>query len=388
MNLRDRGSILVLALLVSASSAIAGMWLVLTSDLRSRANRYLSRASDATRNAMSGLELARCALGVDAEWDGATYTLGPSGSIAGSATVSIAPLGFCRVAANSVGALADTTQIVEAELRGPFHPVLDFNVVSATTITFQDAFIDGHVRANGNVAAVGTVDFSGTLETTSGSTVTSEIDSSQVAFVSQSLALPPVSLSELAAMCSPLSGVPFDAGLDALLVDRTRLTPNSNPYGGLNAKGAYVLDADGSKVVLRDLYVQGMILILDAANVEIRKGYFQERVDPSLPSLVVEGNLDLHFEAALVEAAQLFDFNSDGDMLDTFSPHVSGIVRATGSLKLPYTGTVNGAAFGQSVTIVGAASLEDDPQLSTFPVRGYIAPGAWDIVAGTVGDGS
>jgi type IV pilus assembly protein PilB len=35
---RDRGS--VLALLVSAASAIAGMWMVLTSDLRARTNRY------------------------------------------------------------------------------------------------------------------------------------------------------------------------------------------------------------------------------------------------------------------------------------------------------------------------------------------------------------
>lgn len=388
MNLRDRGSILVLALLVSASSAIAGMWLVLTSDLRSRANRYLSRAGDATRNAMSGLEIARWALGEDPNWDGAAYSLGASGAVPGGATVAVESIGYYRVAATATGTLADTTQIVEAELRGPFDPVLDFNVVSASTITFQDTFIDGHVRANGNVLSVGVVDFSGTLETLTGAAVTSQIDPSQVAYVSETLPLPTLPLNELVSLCSPLSGVPFDAGLDALVVDRARFTPNSNPFGGLNAKGAYVLDADGRKVVLRDLYVVGMLVILDTPNVEVRKGYYQERVDASLPSLVVQGDLDLRLESALIEAAQLLDFNSDGDLTDTFAPYLAGIVRATGSLKLPYAGTVHGSAFGSTVTIVGAAALQDDPQLQTFPVRGYVAAGAWDVVAGTIGAGS
>ena len=50
---RARGSVLVLALMVSAAAAIAGMWMVLSSYLRVRANRYLVRASDATRVARS-----------------------------------------------------------------------------------------------------------------------------------------------------------------------------------------------------------------------------------------------------------------------------------------------------------------------------------------------
>lgn len=388
MKRHDRGSILVLALLVSASSAIAGMWLVLTADLRSRANRYLARAGDATRNAMSGLELARAALGDDPSFDGGTFTLGAAGAPSGGCTVSVTPLGYYRSAVSVVGTLADTTQIVEAELRGPIDQSLEFNVVSATTITFRDAVLDGHIRANGNIVATGDIDFSGTIETLSGSQVTAQIDSSQVAFVDEALPIPDLPLSELLTLCSPMMGVPFDATANALEIENTILTPNSNPFGGLNSMGAYSLDADGRNVILRDLYVRGMIVIHDAGTVTIDSGYHHQRVDPSLPTLVVAGNLDMQLETSLIEAASLIDFNADGDLLDIHSPYVAGIVRASGSLTLPYAGTVHGSAFGQSIVLVGAATLEDDAQLLSFPVRGYVAEGAWDVVAGSVGDGT
>jgi hypothetical protein len=387
MNGRDRGSVLVLALLVSAASAIAGMWMVLTSDLRARANRYLARAGDATRFAIAGLELARLELGNNSEWDGDTFPVGPKGGSAGTATVAAEPVGFARSEVSSVGALADTTQTVIAELRAPFDPSLEFNVVSGSTITIRQAVCGGHLRANGNVTTDGTIAFSGTLETTTGSSVSDAIASSQVAFVNGTLAPPPFAIEELLDFASPLVGVPFDSALAALLVDRTSLTPAFNPYGAENALGAYSLDAGGGNVVLRDLYVRGMLVIKNATLVTVTRGYRHERVETSLPTLVVQGALDLKLEASLDEPALFTDLNGDGDMLDSFPPAVIGIVRASGAMTLPYGGTIQGSALGSSVTIVGATTFSNDAQLATQPVRGYIEPGAYDIVAGTIGEG-
>ncbi len=381
---REHGSALILALLISASAAIAGMWMVLTTDLRARANRYLARAADSTRNAESGLEIARVELGKDAGWSGITCGLGASD--AGEVTVLATPAGVYRSSVHSIGKLGETLQSITAELRAPAHASLSFNVVSASTITIDDAVLGGHLRANGSVIATGDVSFNGTLETSTGSTVTSAIPSSQVAYVSSAIAPPTVDINGLAARCTPLVGVPYSAADQALLIERVRLSPASDPYGGVNAAGAYVLDAGGKAVVLRDSCIVGMLIVTDAAVVRVENAYRHERADASLPSLLADCDLELRACGTLDEAALQVDMNGDGDMSDVLPSELDGIVLSKGKLTLASTAIVKGVAMGQTVAIGSAPTLTDEAQLATTPVREFIAAGAFEIVAGSVGD--
>jgi hypothetical protein len=381
---RQRGSVLVLALMVSAAASIAGMWLVLSSDLRVRATRYLSRAGESTRVATSGLEIARVLLGLNPGWAGGVIQLSWLGA-SGTTTIAASPIGSLRSLVTSVGTLGEATQAVSAEMRAVPHLALEFNVVSASTVAFEDVTIGGHVRANGNVTASGDVDFSGVVETLAGSTVDSKIPSGQVARTSETIAPPPASFATHVQMSTPMLGLPeLESG--ALLLERVRLAPNSNPYGGLNTRGCYRIDAGGKQVVIRDCYVSGSLIVRGSPLVIIERGYHHVRADAALASLLIEGDLDLRLESALSEAAMLIDFNRDGDLLDVHPPRVTGIVHAKGALTLPYGGQILGSAFGQTVKLVGYGVLGEDPVLATQPVFEYTAQGAFEIVPGTLGE--
>lgn len=374
----------MLALMISASAAIAGMWMVLTSDMRMRASRYLGRAGDSTRDAFTGLEVSRVELGKDPAWTGVTCAVGASG--AGSCTVTSTVIGVFRASVASTGTIGDATQKVVAELRAPADPSLDFNVVSGSTIAFKDVALGGRMRANGNVTSTGDAEFNGTIETLTGCTVTSQIASAQVAYVSTRLDPPSISINNLAARCTTMVGVPWSAGNNAFLIEKLRIGPDANPYGGLNASGAYVFDATSKNVLLRDVYVKGMLVIKNAVTVTITDGYHHERSDASLPTLIVQGDLDLHLSGTIDEPAMLTDMNGDGDLLDIHASLVKGIVYATGKLTLPYAGTMYGSAMGGSVVIQGSAQVLDEASLATTPVREFIKPGAFTIVPGTIGD--
>lgn len=362
--------------------------MVLTADLRVRANRYLSRASDAARVALSGLELARVRLGDDRFFDGGNYAIGTDGDVTSNVSITTEKLSDYRIRVATSGAQGDSTQSVLAELKAPSKQVLDFNIVSAGSVTFVDTTIGGHVRANGSVTTSGNVDFSGTIETLTGSTVSSSFVAGQVAYVSESLPPPALSLTTLENFCSPIVGAPLSNDRSTIQLHSFRLSPSYNPWGNTNARGAYVLDADQKNVSIQDGFVRGMLLILNAGTVTVEHGYSHWRQDASLPTLVVQGNLDLKLELSMSEAATLTDLNGDGDLLDLFEPRLDGIVQATGELTLPYGGTLSGCALGNSVKLVGYSTVLKCAELDAEPVHEYTEAGAWEIVAGSVEEGS
>lgn len=378
---RDRGSILVLALLVAAAGSIAGMWLVISSDLRVRANRYLGRAGFAARLASSGLQLARIKLGLN---PGVTSLAAPGLAADEAISVTVSPLAYLVARATSTGALGDATQAVQADLRAVGHPALEFNVLSGGALHFADVTVGGRLRANGDVSAAGDVDFTGTIETLDGSAVAAQIEEDQVSFLASPLALPVVDFAAYAGLSSPLLGLPTDADSGALTLARLSLTPSTNPYGPTNSAGAYILDAAGADVLLSGIYVRGTLTIVDAGLVTVANGYYHERADPSLATLLVDGDLDLRLDADLVESAAGRDMNGDGDFLDLFPATVDGIVVAIGSFSGPYGGTMKGLIAAGDVTLAGYPFLTSAPALASQPVRSFTLPGSFDIVPGSI----
>lgn len=373
----------MLALLVSAAASIAGMYMVLTADLGVRRNRYLTRAADAARIGLSGLQLARARLGADGTWTGGTV-VDPQTST-DSVTITATMLRPCVAHVEAVGAAGDATQSVRADLRAVQHPALDFRVVSATTVTFDECTIGGSIRANGDVLANGDVDFYGALETTQTSTVAHEIPAGQVTKVANTIVPPVASIATYSAAASSLIGVPL-AGAAYLLED-VALRPDANPYGATNANGAYVFDAGGADVILRDVYVEGTLIFENVGTVTIEEGFHLVRANQSFASLLVDGDLEVRLETALAEYLSLVDFNGDGDVLDLYTPEIEGVIYATGAFVGPYAGQVKGSILANEVTLTGVATLKSSSIIAAQPVVEFTLAGPWDIVPGTIDEG-
>lgn len=380
---RDRGSILVLALLTSAAASIAGMYLVLTADLRTRASRYLVRSADASRVALSGVQLARQRLGVDGNWTG-SVVVDPVDS-SQTVTVVAATMGEYLASVNSVGAIGDATQTVTADLRAVPHPAIGFRAFSATTIEFVDATVGGFLRANGDVTVTGSLDFFGALVTTDGSTVDGAVPPQQIEFVPTTMLRPAASLSTYSSLSSPLVGVPLDSG--KYVLEGVAFRPDSNPYGGVNTAGAYVFDAGGTEVILRDVYVSGCLTFTSCPKVTVEYGYHHERSDASLASLLCDGDLEIVFGDALSELVFLTDFNGDGDLVDVHPASIEGVIWVGGTFEGGGGGKMQGALLANRVILAGGVDLAGSSLLSTQPVREFIEPGVWDIVPGSVGKG-
>lgn len=381
---RKTGSILVLALIVSATASIAGMHLMIVSDLRVRRSYALARIQDAVRVASSGLQYARSRLGANAGYPGGTIT---DPEFAQSTFVlDVDAAGVLKVHATSTGTVSDATFATQADLIAPAHPALGFNVFSASTIHLHDATLKGYLRANGNVTAEGVVDFFGALMTTSGSNVTNQIAAGQIEFVPEALAGPTLPLAAYQSLAATLIDPPVVNG--KITLNGVALRPDRNPYGSTNARGAYVLDAASRQVDLLDVYVNGSLTILNANSVKIAQGCHFVPFDPSLATLLVDGPLSAQLQDDLRESSLALDLNGDGDLIDVFSPRLEGVVATSDALTITGAGTLKGCFLAQSVTLEGYPKFESAQSFQSQPIEGFVVPGPWNILAGTIQQGS
>lgn len=381
---RKNGSILVLALIVSATASIAGMHLMIVSDLRVRRSYALARIQDAVRVSSSGLQYARAKLGASAGYQGESVTdpAFPQSTF----VLDVNTAGVLKVHATSTGTSSDATFSSHADLIAPPHPALGFNVFSGSTIHLHDTTLKGYLRANGNVTAEGVVDFFGALMTTSGSNVTQQIAAGQIEFVPEAMSPPTLPFSAYQSLAATLINPPVVNG--KVTLSGVALRPNQNPYGSTNARGAYVLDAGTRAVDLVDVYLNGSLTILNATTVRIGQGCHFVPFDPALATLLVQGSLDAQLQDDLREASLALDLNGDGDLVDTFAPRLEGVVGVLGTLKVVGAGTMKGCFIGEMVTLEGYPKIETAQSFASQPVEGFVVPGPWNILAGTIAQGT
>ncbi|MBK6940607.1 MAG: hypothetical protein IPH13_10465 [Planctomycetes bacterium] len=381
---RKTGSILVLALIVSATASIAGMHLMIVSDLRLRRSYALARIQDAVRVSSSGLQYARSRLGISAGYQGGSV-VDPEFPQA-TFVLDVEPAGVLKAHATSTGTFGDATFATNADLIAPPHPALGFNVFSASTIHLHDTTLKGYLRANGNVTGEGVVDFFGALMTTSGSSVTAQIAPGQIEFVPESMAAPTLPFSAYQSLAATLIDPPIVQG--KVCIKGVAFRPNHNPYGSTNARGAYVFDAGHRSVELLDVYVDGTLTILNAGSVTIGQGCHFVAFDPALATLLVEGDLEVQLQDDLRESSLAVDLNGDGDLVDVFAPRLEGVVGTSGSLEIVGTGTLKGCFIAESVTIEGYPTIESASSFKSQPVEGFVVPGPWNVLAGTIQQGT
>lgn len=381
---RKTGSILVLALIVSATASIAGMHLMIVSDLRLRRSYALARIQDAVRVSSSGLQYARSRLGISAGYQGGSV-VDPEFAQA-AFVLDVDPVGVLKVHASSTGTFGDATFATNADLIAPPHPALVFNVFSASSIHLHDTTLKGYLRANGNVTAEGVVDFFGALMTTSGSNVTAQIAPGQIEFVPEAMAAPTLPFASYQSLAATLIDPPIVNG--KVCIKGVALRPNSNPYGSTNARGAYVLDAGNRGVDLLDVYVNGTLTILNASGVTIGQGCHFVAFDPALATLLVQGGLKAQLQDDLRESSLTVDLNGDGDLIDVFPPRLEGVIGVSGSLEIVGAGTLKGCFIGQTVTLEGYPKIEFAPSFKSQPIEGFVVPGPWNILAGTIQQGA
>lgn len=381
---RKNGSILVLALIVSATASIAGMHLMIVSDLRVRRSYALARIQESVRVSSSGLQYARGRLGISAGYEGGDVT-DPAFPQA-TFTLEVEPAGILKVHATSTGTFGDATSASHADLIAPGHPALGFSVFSASTIHLDDVTLKGYLRANGNVTAHGVVDFFGALMTTTGSNVTAQIAPGQVEFVPQAMTPPTLPIASYQSLSATLIDPPVVQG--KVCLKGIALRPDHNPYGSTNARGAYVLDAGHRSVELLDLYVNGSLTILNTHNVTIGQGCHFVPFDPALATLLVDGDLNAQMQDDLREASLAVDLNGDGDLIDVFAPRCEGVIGVSGALAITGSGTLKGAFIAESVTLEGYPKFEIAQSFKSQPVEGFVVPGPWNILSGTIQQGT
>ncbi|MEZ6068068.1 MAG: hypothetical protein R3B90_20675 [Planctomycetaceae bacterium] len=176
------------------------------------------------------------------------------------------------------------------------------------------------------------------------------------------------------------------------------LSPASNPYGGVNPEGIYVIDCQGQRLAISQLRVVGTIVLLNPGSGSSVSG--SVRWDPAVtnyPALIVMGGIDLRYsEAVLDEVTQLTNFNPtgtpyegavDSDILDNYPSSINGLVYVSGDVNLP-ADAQNSALRG--VLVAATSRCNSDINLtyrSTYhnhPPPGFasgnpmkIAPGSW-----------
>jgi Tfp pilus assembly protein PilX len=115
------------------------------------------------------------------------------------------------------------------------------------------------------------------------------------------------------------------------------LSPNSNPYGPVNAQGIYVIDCQGIVIGVKYSRIIGTLVLINPhpASDIILENSFEPAV-PNYPALLVYGSIEFRMEnTVLDEAARGVNFNPSGspyegsadtDQVDTYPSQIKGLV--------------------------------------------------------------
>ncbi len=177
------------------------------------------------------------------------------------------------------------------------------------------------------------------------------------------------------------------------------LSAGSNPYGPVNSQGIYVLDCQGTILSIEDCRIEATLVFLSTQNtLVIGKNIHWEPPAPSLPALLVKGNLEMQWlgGSPLVETS--VNYNppgtpymgvSDNDMADSYPGVIRGLVYASGNLyvtsQCALEGTVvtGGALIATAPVNIAysAVNPSNPPPGFSGGTRVRIVPGTWKRLA-------
>ena len=155
-------------------------------------------------------------------------------------------------------------------------------------------------------------------------------------------------------------------------IEHVLLSPASNPFGETNADGIYVIDTQGSNIIICNCRIHGTLVLIDPKNGSKIGDEFALSMEPAVahyPSLIVAGG-DVEINPSgrgLVESAMGVNLNpedapfypvgSDDDIDDTFSSGIKGLIFSSHELKFQINNSIDGAIMSH-----GAVEIRDTSQ--------------------------
>ena len=172
-------------------------------------------------------------------------------------------------------------------------------------------------------------------------------------------------------------------------IDKRLISPNSNPFGSLNANGLYRITHAG-EVTIRNSRIVGTLVVdvTGGTRLRIQEGVHWKPARPDYPALIIKGDLHLESDRDLSElvvnvnlnpAATPFEGLSDASVDDTYGSAIHGLIHQVGSTQKVYirnTMHVEGCVLAEgTLEIQNQVHLMADPNLALNPPRRYRTTG-------------
>jgi hypothetical protein len=179
------------------------------------------------------------------------------------------------------------------------------------------------------------------------------------------------------------------------MIRKVVLSGGLNPWGAPNARGIYYIDAGDRIVTLKNVRIEGT-LVIRCRELVLMDELLIHSPSRDQPALIVDGDVTMKFrstDARLGEPALGTNFNprgapfrggADSDTEDDYPSEIQGLVHVTGDVTLRSTALVRGAILCEgTVACDGSNQIIHDPELADSPPVGYtccdgqVVPQSW-----------
>lgn len=404
-----RGAVYVIVLATGLVVSAAGIAAMDSAASGLAATRLRAQGDAAAAAAQSALELALHTIAVDPAW---TETVDPSGGfllvhaldgVSVSVEVSDPADGdlsageFDPVRLTAYARTGDAERSVTALFDRSFSPIA---AMSASLWAHGRVDVDSGVRVQGArpVGSNADVQASGSTVETPAHAAGTVTGSSFVGGVSPGVVSRAVPGAEaMASFVASATRISISA-LPSQRIDRQLVSPQHNPAGGpANPRGIYLIDCDGANLIISDSRILGTLIIEDVGRVTITGGIHMAPAQTGLPTLLVNGPLEVNLSNTQVSEASAgrnlnppgapFAGATDGDTTDSYPARIEGLVHTTGEFRTggAASATINGAVltrgaarFGRQTIFFANAALDATPPAGYRTGPAYLLrSGSW-----------
>ncbi|MFI4882916.1 MAG: hypothetical protein ACIAQU_10070 [Phycisphaerales bacterium JB064] len=397
-----RGAAYLVALLAGSIVTVTGLAALSMTTTRARTAALADQASSARTLARSGMDHALCA--ISAHLDGGGTRSNIFGAASPSVTMGGGTFGW-SLARMDGSALGNTDEpiVVRAKaqqgqaryaLQGTLAPsgtpfdVLDTGMYVRDDIilgTLSNLTSDKVVAAGDDISA-NTATVSAPIE--AGGQVSGALFLGSTASGAAERRAPDESLIDhYVSLGQRIDVTSLPVSGSSRVLESVLLSPASNPYGATNPYGIYILDADDTKLHVRNVRVSGTLVIVDAEwdDVIIGSGVLLQPAFDWMPSLIVDGGVTFMGSSSgpsestlglnLNPAHTPYLLESDADTSDSYPGRIEGVSYISGDAVFAYPrqniyGTM---IIGDDAIIYGSTtvSITYNPRVATMPPVGF-----------------
>ncbi len=401
-----RGSIYLLVLSAGLLLAVAGMSVLITTQLATRSAAGNDDVAEAAVLAESAVELGLAKMKANPAWR-TTYTnnVATTPIALGRGTISfklvdesdgnLSNNATDPVRVYGIGKVGKTTRVYSMMIGPVGISGLSTAMCFGGTVTLGAVSIYGSatISSNASINCTGTTLNATNLEAAvSVTTVTcTGTGTRKFPVVAKELPNAATVFDYYVANGTRMSGIPVSLGV--LQITNVLISPTNNPFGGgTNPNGIYYVDCGGSAVQISAVRIVGTMVFRNCGGVTIQTKMNLEPAKRGYPVLMVEGNLTWKTNSTVLSdnATTPINFNppgvpypynfglgggtSNSTYTDSYPTRITGIVYASGTID----GNSNAVFTGCIITPGGWApsgsfDLTYDPVYYQNPPPGFLS---------------